>query len=1086
MLTVVVAHFGAKEGRSMARTVTSPPAGRHADGSVPGGWWHEIEQRGRIVCDLCPRACSLKPGDRGFCFVRQNVAGEMVLTTYGRSTGFCVDPIEKKPLNHFFPGTAVLSFGTAGCNLGCKFCQNWDISKSREVERASERADPETIAEAAVQLGCHSVAFTYNDPVIWAEYAIDTASACRERGIRTVAVTAGYITPEARRPFFQSMDAANVDLKAFHEQFYQQLTYSHLQPVLDTLAWLRAETDVWLEITNLLIPRENDSPDEIRRMCDWLVNHVGADIPVHFTAFHPDFRLRDRPPTPLETILAACDIAQQQGIRFVYAGNVRATGRDSTCCPDCSALLIERQGYELGAYHLQGNRCPSCDAVIPGRFQDRPGDWGGRRLPVRIAAFAPPASGPTRCSTQPEGDCPVSEPSEPTPVSSADSARQPRFTEQQELLILGAACDIVVSSVCGRPQRRTDPSLGGAADLPVEGAFVTLKRDSHLRACCGFLGASLPLGEALRNAAQRTATSDTRLPPISPSELPYLRVSVSILHDFREVPGRERERLGAIEVGRHGLRIQQGASSGLLLPSVAVENGWDAETFLRHVGRKAGLPVTAWLEDSAQLKTFEAVVVHGSLDEHLVGDEPGGARLFTPDEIRKMVDHCLANIIALAQGATPNYYLSSCTDANVQGAVLLVSVPARGAAHDFFRFAPRPGIPLQATLFQLCEAAAQWLQARHVHIFQPGELSVELAVLYDCVLHGTVASPDLRGFDSTRRALLVTEQDRMACRLDPGHSAEELLETTARRIHVLSPDLAGVLSLAVDASCPAFLAVHVPASQAGPDIRPPAVAGMFYPGERRALDQLLDQLFSHTPEQPRRACRAIMVPHAGLRYSGRVAAQVWQQVEIPDRVIIVAPKHTRAGAPWAVAPHHAWAVPGHEVPGDVDLARRLADAVADLQLDAAAHREEHAIEVQLPLLARLAPKTRVVGIVVAGCDLEHCRRFAQGLTDVLREEADPPLLVISSDMNHFAHEEENRRLDEIALHALSQLDPPQLLRTVRDHDISMCGVIPAVIVLETLRLWGGLSEYRQVAYATSADAGGSPDRVVGYAGVLFP
>ena len=275
-------------------------AGLRADGTLSGGWWHDAPESGRIICDLCPRACSLKAGDRGFCFVRENLGGEMVLTTYGRSTGFCIDPIEKKPLNQFYPGTSVLSFGTAGCNLGCKFCQNWDISKSREVERLSEIATPEAIAAAAQQHGCRSVAFTYNDPVIWAEYAIDTARACHAVGVKTVAVTAGYITPEARRPFFEVMDAANVDLKGFTEDFYHHITYSHLQPVLDTLAWLKHESDVWFEITNLVIPQANDAMDEIRRMCDWILGHCGDEVPLHFTAFHPDFRMRDRPNTPHE------------------------------------------------------------------------------------------------------------------------------------------------------------------------------------------------------------------------------------------------------------------------------------------------------------------------------------------------------------------------------------------------------------------------------------------------------------------------------------------------------------------------------------------------------------------------------------------------------------------------------------------------------------------------------------------------------------------------------------------------------------------------------------------------------------------
>src|SRR3954447_19426054 len=286
----------------MTRRVTLPTTNRpRADGLLPGGWWHDEPEGGRIACDLCPRACSLKEGDRGFCFVRQVKGGEMVLTTYGRSTRFCIDPIEKKPLNHFYPGTSVLSFGTAGCNLGCKFCQNWDISKSREVERLSELATPEAIAEAARRHGCRSVAFTYKDPVIWAEYAIETARACRAAGVKTVAVTAGYITPEARGPFFEVMDAANVDLKGFTEEFYQHVTYSHLQPVLETLEWLKRESDTWFEITNLVIPRANDSMDEIRQMRQWILKQCGDDVAVHFTAFPPDFRMRDRPNTPRET-----------------------------------------------------------------------------------------------------------------------------------------------------------------------------------------------------------------------------------------------------------------------------------------------------------------------------------------------------------------------------------------------------------------------------------------------------------------------------------------------------------------------------------------------------------------------------------------------------------------------------------------------------------------------------------------------------------------------------------------------------------------------------------------------------------------
>jgi pyruvate formate lyase activating enzyme len=350
-------------------------------GKMPGRWWHTVDD-GRIQCDLCPRGCVMKEGDRGFCFVRQNVDNSMVLTTYGMSTGFCIDPIEKKPLNHFLPGTSVLTFGTAGCNLGCRFCQNWSISKSREIALLSEQANPDEIAEAAVQLGCRSVAFSYNDPVIWAEYAIDTAKACHERGLKAVAVTAGYITPEARPEFYSVMDAANVDLKAFTEVFYQHLCLAKLDPILDTLRWLKEETDVWFEITNLIIPEENDSPDEIARMCDWILQNVGDSVPVHFTAFHPDFRLMNRPKTPGETLTRARSQALSAGIKFAYVGNVHDPSGQNTYCPSCNACLVERDWYELGEYHLSDGNCRFCGASVPGLFENAKGNWGRKRLAV--------------------------------------------------------------------------------------------------------------------------------------------------------------------------------------------------------------------------------------------------------------------------------------------------------------------------------------------------------------------------------------------------------------------------------------------------------------------------------------------------------------------------------------------------------------------------------------------------------------------------------------------------------------------------------------------------------------------------------
>ena len=358
---------------------------RHDPSVVPTQYWHMLDN-GKIQCDLCPRLCKLGDGQRGLCFVRARQDDEIVLTTYGRSSGFCVDPIEKKPLNHFLPGSSVLSFGTAGCNLACKFCQNWDISKSRQFDRLQDRAEPEAIARKARELGCASVAYTYNDPVIFHEYAIDVAAACREQGVRSVAVTAGYICPEPRREFFGAMDAANVDLKAFTEDFYFKLTGAHLQPVLDTLLYLKHETNVWLELTTLLIPGRNDDERELTALSRWVAEELGPDVPLHFTAFHPDYKLTDIAPTPPATLTRARRIALDQGLRYVYTGNVHDSEGGSTYCHACGERLIERDWFRLGRWQLdaQGD-CKRCGTALAGVFGTGPGGWGARRERVSIA-----------------------------------------------------------------------------------------------------------------------------------------------------------------------------------------------------------------------------------------------------------------------------------------------------------------------------------------------------------------------------------------------------------------------------------------------------------------------------------------------------------------------------------------------------------------------------------------------------------------------------------------------------------------------------------------------------------------------------
>jgi pyruvate formate lyase activating enzyme len=354
--------------------------------TVRGRYWHGLAD-GRVQCDLCPRECKLHEGQRGLCFVRAREADGIVLTTYGRSSGFCLDPIEKKPLNHFLPGTPVLSFGTAGCNLTCKFCQNWDISKARALDRLQEEASPEAIAKAAVASGARSVAFTYNDPVVFLEYAVDVAAACREVGVKTVAVTAGYIGGAARQELFAAMDAANIDLKGFTEAFYRKLCTGSLEAVLDTLLFVKHETKTWLELTTLLIPGENDSSQELGRLSEWVVKRLGPDVPLHFTAFHPDWKMRDIGPTPPATLKRAREIARDAGLRYVYTGNIPDEAGQSTYCHSCGARLIGRDGYAITGWRLDASgACAACGEPCPGIFEPSPGRWGARRAPLIIRA----------------------------------------------------------------------------------------------------------------------------------------------------------------------------------------------------------------------------------------------------------------------------------------------------------------------------------------------------------------------------------------------------------------------------------------------------------------------------------------------------------------------------------------------------------------------------------------------------------------------------------------------------------------------------------------------------------------------------
>ncbi|MBL8816796.1 MAG: AmmeMemoRadiSam system radical SAM enzyme [Planctomyces sp.] len=1053
----------------MRRVDLPPTAVPEADGNLKAGWWHETVEASRIVCDLCPRECSLKPGDRGFCFVRQNIGGEMMLTTFGKSTGFCIDPIEKKPLNHFYPGTSVLSFGTAGCNLGCKFCQNWDISKSREVERLSDLALPETIVEAAIRTGCRSVAFTYNDPIVWAEYAIETAKDCRAAGVRTVAVTAGYISKEARPVFFQHMDAANVDLKAFTEDFYQKVTYSHLEPVLNTLKWLKHESDVWFEITNLVIPGENDTADELRRMCDWILESVGPDVPVHFSAFHPDFRMMEYPRTPPETLLMARQTALEAGIRYAYVGNVNDVRNQSTWCPGCGELLIERNWYQLGVWGMDGNRCRKCHHLIPGHFDRTPGNWGAQRMPLRISEFSRDQR------TQKHG---VSEVNQEQAVE-----RSLRITPEQKTAIHSAACEIVAATVEKREVHLSDPSLAGAADLDVMGVFVTLKRNRQLRGCIGSMRESMPLLTALKQSAVKTAVEDLRFPAVSASELPYLTLDVSVLFNFEEVRETGEARVGAIEVGKHGIRIVHGNKSGLLLPVVAVEQKWDSRTFLDFVCRKAGLPLTAWRDPGSVLFRFQGLLIDGGFRHEAIRAGSLSRRFRLNDtQLQWLAEFARANIIAGSSGAVPLLFPRDFPDTAVDGVGLQVLIPELRGPLIFSRVELRGGVPLQMCLLELTRIVADLLKRHQVSSKTVHQISVRVVEFADPAMHGTFSDADLRGIDPRQRALGLLDGRSLDWSFDPECSPTELLQKVAQQRDRTGSSNIQVVSFAAQAGDAGITQRDV--SHDSND-RAAALAGRFYPESRELLERELDECFRQEGEVATAVWPAVMVPHAGLKYSGRIAAQTLSRVQIPESVIIICPKHTPYGAKWACAPCDRWALPGGFVNSDRRLAEALVQGIDGLVFDAEAHAQEHAIEVELPLLRRLSPASKVVGIAIGDANLAECLQIGRQLAVVIAEMVPRPLLIISSDMNHFASDAENRQLDEIALNAMESLDPSELYSTVTRRNISMCGLRPAVIVMEALRSMNQLGAVVRTGYATSASVTQDTRRVVGYAGMLL-
>ncbi len=972
-------------------------------------------------------------------------------------------------------------------------CQNWLTSQALRDENAVAPLRPVTptqLIDLARRERARLVVSSYNEPLITAEWAVSVFREATAAGLACAFVSNGNATPEVLDFLRPWIVAYKIDLKGFTEAGYRSLGGT-LESITRSIRMVH-KRGLWLEVVTLIVPGFNDGDDELRRAADFLAS-VSPDIPWHVTAFHKDYKMTGPDATRPETLVRAAEIGTAAGLRFVYAGNLpgKVGPWENTRCPSCRTTVIERYGFLVRSYHLTADgRCPACQARLPGIWPDsaaevRTGNdqlaYQGRQprgLPLaavqvdRTRGRVPLASVAADFAEPPP-------PQEGTPTM---PTAQRELTAEQRRQVFAWAAARLGGVVTGRSAGDVD--LGELRERPVAGAFISLKRGKHLRSCCGLLGQPVPLLQALERATVRAAREDERFPPLSPLELDHLELEVWLLHNLQPVAATGADRAGAITLGKHGIQVVRDGMSGLFLPSVAVDHAWEAPRYLDQVCLKAGLPPTAWRDDRTALFTFEGESIRGSCAT--AGTDTAPLRRWRPEDVQAYAQFCRDNLAALLTGRLPSYYLPGAADANVCGVVLTLARPDRDPLHCS-QLSLRHGLPLQATLFTLTQAAAQQLAAERPTAQTVADLRAGVSLLSDPMLHGTVGDPHLAGLDPRHRAVLVLERNKTALVYDPHRTPDELLTDAAEQARVTDPLTAAVYSLDAATNLEQFAVSTAPKPVRGPAVRPAAVAGMFYDGDGAELCRTVDRLLQSALVVPAETqpWAAAMVPHAGLKFSGRIAADVLRRIEIPRTVLVLGPKHTQLGMDWAVTPQQAWALPGGGVESDFMLARHLCQAIPGLEMDAAAHQREHAIEVELPLLARLAPEARVVGIAIGAGRLEDCRRFAAGLAELLRQRKDRPLLLISSDMNHFADDAETRRLDEFALAALDRGDPAELHETVTRHNISMCGVLPAVIVLETLRLLGRFRRAERVGYATTADVTGDTSRVVGYAGMLF-
>lgn len=656
----------------------------------------------------------------------------------------------------------------------------------------------------------------------------------------------------------------------------------------------------------------------------------------------------------------------------------------------------------------------------------------------------------------------------------------PKLLADQRTNLHRAACRWVTESCMHQARTAPVELLGNLSDMIVHGIFVTLKRGDHLRGCCGVLGKPMPLGTATQQASLRTATEDARMAPISPSELQYLDLDVTLLGPMEVISASGADRASAVEIGKHGLAIQQGETSGLLLPSVATERNWNATQFLQAVCRKAGLPTDAWKHPNARVMTFEGMAVGGPFelpDAYATGISAPDP--LTMEQLGQYLQLAANNVALIAQGATPSYYVPELPDMTVHAIIVSMQWGEEPEVKqgNAIQVSVRPGMPLQSTLFQMCQSVAQIL-ARQRYL---GKFQLGLTIGTDPALHGAADDIQIEGIDTTRRGFVINDPKHCAIGFVPGKSPEELIGILRDRLPIGSRY--GILhSLQFQSTMQEVVAVTLPTPVRGTGSRQSVLGGKFFPAEDAARRAMVDELL-RAPARAKQKALAVMVPHAGLKFSGAVAADAWRSVEIPKTVVIISPKHTQAGVNWAVCPFERWTLSSSVTfAGDPEVAQTLVSNMPGVQFDVSAHEQEHGIEIQLPILERVAPDVRVVGMAVHGGTWPEIDKAAEGLAAALRSLPEMPLLVISSDMNHFADDAENRRLDRLALDALKTGDPQKLLDTCREHQISMCGVIPAALVMAALHKLGHTFRVEELNYETSADHGGERSRVVGYAG----